>query len=109
MQLLAHIADPLGEHLLYEHVNIFTFHVDGKSAAFNVLQDLRQSFDQRIGIVLPDDALGSQHTCVGHRAGNILLVHSAVKADGGIKIIRDLFCCAVGSAGPHLSHGKISL
>jgi hypothetical protein len=45
---------------------------------------------------------------MGHAAGDILPVHSAVKADGRIEIVCDLFCRAVGSACPHFRHFTFS-
>ena len=57
-----------------------------------------------ICIGFADDAGGSQHRRMGHRAGNVLAVHSLVKTNGGIKVIRNFIYLAVGSAGPHFCH-----
>ena len=104
MQLLAHITQPPRQHLLHEHVDIFALHVDGQLAAFKVCKNFFQTGDQLVSILSCNDTLLRQHGGMSHRSTDVLRVHSAIKTDGRIEIIRDFFHLAVGSAGPHLSH-----
>ena len=72
--------------------------------AFDVCQQVLQTLMDGSYIVFGNDAGIAQHLRMGQRALNILLIHPLIKADGGIKIIRDLLCCATGSTSPHLCH-----
>ena len=61
------------------------------------------------GFLLGNDIFCTQHGCMGHGTGDILLIHFAVKADGRIEIVRNAVRNAGGPPGPHFSHKKIIL
>ena len=104
VQLLARVADALCQLLLHEHVDILAARIDGQRAALQILQDGQQPFHQLRLLRLADDAAGGEHFRMGDAAGDILFVHAAVKANGGIEIIRDLIGYAGVKPGPHLCH-----
>ena len=104
VQALAGVADALGEHLLDEHVDILGGRVDLQRAGFEVVQNRLQAVDNRVGVGLRDDVLRAEHGRVRHGAGDVLAVHAAVKADGGIEVIRDLIGVSGGSSCPKFAH-----
>ena len=62
---------------------------------------------ENVEVVFTEDALLHEHPGVGDAAPDILTVHPAVKAYGGIEIVRDGIGHAVGPAGPHFRHGML--
>ena len=107
VELLAHIPQPLGQHLLHKHMDILAGVVKVQFSRFQVVQDSLQSLDQGIRLLLGQDALGPQHGGVGHGAGDILLIQFAVKVDGGIEIIRNAADLAGRPSGPHFCHSPL--
>ena len=78
--------------------------VDGKSAGLQRLQNLPQTGDDGFRVSGGENALGCQHGGVGHGATDILGVHPAVKADGGIEVIGLFVQRLAETAGPHFIH-----
>ena len=109
VELLAHIADPAGEHLLHEHMDVLARHVKGKCPRGKVIENFFQFSDNLLGLLLGDNALRPQHGCVRHTAGDVLAEHPAVKMDGGIKIIRQLTGFAAGTPSPQFCHVPLLL
>ena len=97
MELLAHISQPLGQHLLHEHMDVLTGHVEGQLSAVQIRQNFLQTLLKLPCLLRGDDILHPQHGSVGDGAFDILPVHPAVEADGGIEIV----CQRVGFAGGH--------
>jgi hypothetical protein len=104
VQHLALVADAGGEHALHEHVYVLAVGVELKRAGGKVVQYPLQPVDDVLRRGLRDDAFGAQHGGVGHGARDILRVHAAVEADGGVEIVRQLIGFSGGSAGPHFFH-----
>ena len=109
VEFFPHIAYPLRQHLLNEHVDILAVRINGQRSAFQVAENLCQPVRQDFRFPGSDNPLCRQHGRMGHAARDILTVHSAVKADGGVEIIRQFFRDTVGSSGPHLCHAAFSL
>ena len=107
MQLFAHIPQPLGQHLLDEHVDILAAEVKYQLAGIQILQNSLKAVDELLGLPLGDDALSPQHGGMSHGAGDILSVHPAVKVDGGIEIVRNAVGFAGGPSGPHFFHNPV--
>ena len=105
VELLAHIPQPLGQHLLHEHMDILAGHVDGEGPRLNIGEDPLQARDEGVSLGLGDDITGGQHGGVGHASRDILAVHTGVEVDGGVEIVGDLIGVAVGAACPHFCHG----
>ena len=87
MELLAHIAQPLRQYLLHEHVDVLGGGVEGQLALVQIRHDPGKPQHQRLGLLLGKDAAMGQHGGVGHGAGDVLLVQPGVKADGGVKVV----------------------
>ena len=87
VQALARVPDPLGEHGLDIHVDIFVLQGELHPAALDVRQDGLEAADDLFRLVRLDDPLLAQHGRMGDGACNILLVHPRVKGDRGVKII----------------------
>ena len=104
MQLLANISEPLGEHLLDEHVNILAGHIKSKLAALEVGEYPIEPVDKRICLGFCDDIFSAKHGRVRHTSLYILTEHSAIKTDGRIEIIRNAIGYSIGSACPHFCH-----
>ena len=100
VELLSHVPQPLGQHLLDEHVDVLAAEVKFQRPGFQIVQNPLQPVNELPGLGLGDDALGAQHGCVSHGAGDVLLIKFAVKADGGIEIIRDAADLAGRPSGP---------
>ena len=107
MKLLAHIPQPLGQHLLNEHVDILAAEVECQLAGIQIVQNSLKAVDELLGLPLGDDALGAQHGGMSHGAGDILSVHPAVKVDGGIEVVRNTVGFAGGPSGPHFFHNPV--
>ena len=105
MELFAHIAQPLRQYLLHEHVNVLGRWVKLQLSLVQIRHDPGQTRDQRLGFLLRQDAAVRQHGGVGHGAGDILPVHAAVEMKGRVEVVRDLCCFLFGPAGPKLCHG----
>ena len=105
VELLAHVAQPLRQHLLHEHVDILGAGVEGKLPLVQVGHDPGQAEDQRLGLLLGKDAAVGQHGGVSHGAGDILAVHAAVEVQGRVEVVRDLRRFLFGPSGPELCHG----
>ena len=104
VELLAHVTQPLGQHLLHEHMDILAGHVDGKGSRLDIGEDPLQTRDEGVGLGLGNDMASGQHGGVGHTALDVLTVHTGVEVDGGIEIVCDLIGYAVGAACPHFCH-----
>ena len=100
VQLFPHVADALGEHLLDKHVDVLGAHVKLQRAGIQIVQNALQRVDDALRVRLRDDLLCAEHGRVRHGARDVLLIHAAVKADGGIEVVRDLIGVSGGSAGP---------
>ena len=109
VELLAHISQALGQHLLHKHMDILAGKVKFQRAGIQVVQNSLQAVDEGIGFLLGDNLFRTQHCSMGHRAGDILLIHLAVKANGGIEIIRNAVYNAGSPSGPHLRHSFLLL
>ena len=105
MELFAHIAQPLRQYLLHEHVNVLGRWVKCQLPLVQIGHDTGQTEDQRLGLLLGEDTAVGQHGGVGHRAGDILPVHAAVKVQGRVEVVRDLRRFLFGPSGPELCHG----
>ena len=105
VELLAHVPQPLGEHLLHEHMDILAGHVDGEGSRLDVGEDPLKARDEGVGLGLGDDVTGGQHSGVSHTPRDVLTIHTGVEVDGGIEIVGDLIGVAVGTACPHFWHG----
>ena len=104
VQLLAGIAYALREHLLHEHVDVLTAHVELKSAALKVRKYAYKAFGDLIALFLRDDALCRQHRRVRQAALYVLLIEPLVKAYRGVQLVRQSVrktCCY---PCPHLRH-----
>ncbi len=86
MQLLTHIAYAAGKQGFYIHVYVFSFHAELKLAASKALPDFLQSFDYEVSLLGVNYSLPGQHARMGYAAGNVLVIHAAVKGYGCIKI-----------------------
>ena len=109
VELLAHIPQPLREDLLHEHVDVLRGGVDGELPALDDRQDVREPLRQLGGLLFGQDALLGQHGRVGQGAGDVLAVHTAVKMDGGVEVIRRLIQLSRRPSGPHLRHNRFSV
>ena len=90
-------------------MDVLAGHIEFQLAAVQVGEDVLQTGDQRICVIIRDDALLCQHGRVGHRAGDVLAVHTAVEGYGRVKIVCDLFDRTVCPSGPHFCHWDTSL
>ena len=87
MQALAGIADALGEQLLDVHMNVLIIERELYVAFLDILENALEALNDLLGLVLLDDALPAQHGRVRDRAGDVLLVQTAVKQDGRVKVV----------------------
>ena len=87
MKALPRLADAGGELRLHEGVDILRIGINRKLSAPNIVEQALQAAENLLFILLPDDAAGPQHRGMRHTPPDILLVHPAVKGDGGIEII----------------------
>ena len=104
MQFFSEIAESFGQYLLDEHMDVLRAHIKVKRAARKIRKNPLQPIDQLIGLILTDNSLRAEHGGVRHTALDILCVHSTVKMNGRIEIVRNLTYRAVRAACPHLSH-----
>ena len=88
MELLADITDALSQLLLDEHMDVLGVHIDAELARGDVLEDPQQLVTEGIGFLTLDDTLLREHLRVRDRAGDILLIHTAVKTDGAVELVR---------------------
>ena len=109
VELLAHIPQPLREDLLHEHVDVLRGGVKGELAALQVLQHAHEALRQLVPLRGAQDAALCQHGRVGQGAHDILAVHAAVKAEGGVEVIRRLIQLSRRPTGPHLRHNRFSV
>ena len=79
MQLFAKISKPLGEHLLYKHMDIFGAHIKLQLAACQIVVYICKLFGNDLAVFFVDYPLLSQHIHVDYAALDIVLVHTAVK------------------------------
>ena len=105
VQLLAEVADARGEHLLDEHMDVLARGVERERAAVEIVEDALQRVDDGIGVRLGENVLRAEHRRVRHAARDVLAVHPAVEADGGVEIVRDRIGHAGRAARPHFCHG----
>ena len=89
-------------------MDVLAGHIEFQRAGVQIIQNALQTVNQLVGFLLSDNALRPQHGGVGHGAGDILPVHSAIEADGRIEIVRNAVRCAGGPPGPHLFHNLSS-
>ena len=87
MELLSHVADPLGEDSLYVHVNIFSFDAEFHFSCFYIFQDLTEGLDDKVRLLFGYDALFAQHAGMGYAACDVLFVKSLVETDGSVEFI----------------------
>ena len=100
VELFAHIPQPLGQHLLDEHMDVLAAKVEFQRPGFQIAQNALQPVNELPGLGLRDDALRPQHGGMSHGAGDVLLIKFAVKADGRIEIIRNAADLAGSPSGP---------
>ena len=105
VQLLAEVADARGEHLLDKHMDVLARGINGERTAVQIVEDALQRVDDRVGVRGRQDVLRAEHGRVRHAARDVLTVHTAVEADGGIEIVRDRIGHAGRAARPHFCHG----
>ena len=104
VQFFAHITQSGGQLLLHEHMNVLAGEINGQRARFQIVQNRLQTGDQRVGLGGGDDMPGTQHGGVRHTAGNILLIQTPVKPNGGVKVVCHLIHMAGSPPGPHFCH-----
>ena len=81
VELLAHVAHEFGEAAFDVHVDVFQFFFHWKVPS-SISAHGGEAGDELIGFLGADDALPGQHTRVGARAGDILLVQGPVVGNG---------------------------
>ena len=104
MQFFANLANARGQFCLNEHMNVLGFGIDWERTALDVIENGLQAVDDGNAFLFGNDAANRQHSCVLHRARNILAVHTPVEMYGRIEVIRLFGECARGSSRPHFSH-----
>ena len=82
VELLAHVAHEFGEAAFDVHVDVFQFFFPLEGAVLDFRAHGGEAGDELIGFLGADDALPGQHTRVGARAGDILLVQGPVVGNG---------------------------
>ena len=87
MQTLAGIADALGQERLHIHVDILLIGGKFDLPRLDISQNRLQAGDDGVGIFFCNNAALAQHRRMGDGACDILPVHSAVKADGGVEVV----------------------
>ena len=85
MKSLSHVAEPLCQLCLDEHMNVLGVRVELKCAAVDVGEDAFQPLDNGEAVLLGDYAAVSQHGSVGDTALYIVAVHTSVKGYGRIE------------------------
>ncbi len=106
VQLFAHVAEPFGQDLLDEHVDILARGVEGQCSGVQIVQNALQAVNQRVGVGATENAAGAEHGGVRHAAGDVLPVHPAVVGDGRVEIIRQRSVRPSVRPGPHLCHAR---
>ena len=87
MQALAGIADALGQERLHIHVDILLISGKFDLPRLDISQNRLQTGDDGVGIFFCNNAALAQHRRMGDGACDILPVHPAVKADGGVEVV----------------------
>ena len=105
----AHIPQPLGQHLLDEHVDVLAAKVEFQRPGFQIGQNARQTVDDRIRIRLRQNAALGKHCCMRHGAGDILPVHPSVDGDRRVECVSQCRSLRLRPARPKLVHGAFSL
>ena len=100
VQALARVADALRQLALHEGVDVLAGHVDLKRAGLDLGEDVRKARNDLLRVLRRDDILLAQHPRVGDGAGDVLFVHSGIKADGGVELVQLLVHLALQSACP---------
>ena len=81
-------------------MDVLAAEIEFQRPGFQVVQNSLKPVNELPGLGLGDDALRPQHGGMRHGAGDVLLIKFAVKADGGIEIIRDAADLAGRPSGP---------
>ena len=87
MQPLAGVADPGGQGLLDEGVDVLGVGVDLQLAGGQIVGDGRQPVEDVLTVLLGDDALLGEHGSMDAAAPHILCDHPLVKTDGRVEIV----------------------
>ena len=82
VQFFSHISHTCRQHFLHKHMDILAGRVEGKRAAFQILEDPLQPRNQGVGFLCPDDSRSGKHGGVRHASPDVLPEHPAVKSDG---------------------------
>ena len=104
VKLFAHGAQPVGERLLDEHMDILGAGINAERAGLQLGEDTAQRVLKLLGFVMRDNAAVRKHGGVRHGAGNVLPEHAAVESDGRVESVRDLRRFFLGPSGPHFFH-----
>ena len=107
MKFFAHVADAADEDGLHVHMDVLSLFVESHFACFDVVQDFTQCFHNEVCVLLGDDALFAQHGCVCHTAGDVLVIHAAVKADGGMEMVCEAVCGFGEASAPKFLHKNL--
>ena len=81
MEAAGGLADLLGEPRLDVHVHVFEIGAQDEIAPRVLLQDLRKTADDGIGILAGNDALAPEHAGVGDRCGDVIRHEAGVEVD----------------------------
>ncbi len=87
VETLARVPDPGGKGLFHKGVDVLGGGVDFQGAAGQVVGDGSQSAQNRLAVLLRDNALTGQHGGVDTAALHVLGNHPLVEPDGGVKIV----------------------
>ena len=82
MELFADVADTRGEDFFDKHMDVLGVLIDLELAGRDIIEYLSERVAQGFRFICGDDTLFCEHLRMGDRARDILLVHTAVKADG---------------------------
>ena len=100
MQPLARVADAAGQLALHIGVNVLAGHIDLQRSGVDLGKDILQARHNLFAVLRRDDALLAQHLRMGDGAGDVLLIHSGIEADGCVQLVQLFIHLALQSACP---------
>ena len=109
MELFADVANALCQLLLHEHVDILGFHIDRERTVRDILQNSQKLVAEDVRLLTLDDTLLREHLSMGDRAGDVLLIHSRIEADGAVELVGKLAGVSGGTTRPHFRHINLPL
>ena len=88
MQSFPVLADPRGELLFDEHMDVFRSRIKGQPSRFQIAENVRQPPNDPLCLCFREDPLFGEHFRMSDASPDILPVHFLIEPDRRIEIVR---------------------